>query len=115
MPLRSLHPKSPFAEREEALHRIRATVDSIPRGCVATYGQIAREAGLPKRARLVGRALRELPRGSKLPWHRVINAAGKSSLRGASAVEQKRRLAREGVHVSARGKIDLARFGWHAE
>lgn len=108
-------PKRAFVEREEALQRIRATVDSIPRGCVATYGQIAREAGLPERARVVGRVLRDLPRGSKLPWHRVINAAGKSSLRGASAIEQRRRLAREGVRANARGKIDLARFGWLAE
>ena len=47
--------------------RICAVVDSIPRGRVATYGQVAREAGLPQRARLVGRVLSKLPRGSRLP------------------------------------------------
>lgn len=92
--------------------RIYATVDAVPRGLVATYGQIAREAHLPGRARLVGRALRELPAGSKLSWHRVINAYGKISVRGASAREQKRRLRREGVRVDARGRISLAEFGW---
>src|SRR5215203_7264192 len=84
------------------LQRIYATVDSIPRGRVATYGQVAREADLPRRARFVGRALRTLPKGSSLPWHRVVNASGKISVRGASAVEQRRRLKREGIRFDAR-------------
>lgn len=95
--------------------RIYATVDSIPRGSVATYGQIAREAHLPGRARLVGKALRELPGGSKLAWHRVINASGKISLTGTSAREQRRRLLREGVHVDARGRVSLAQYGWRPD
>ncbi len=94
------------------LQRIYATVDSIPRGCVATYGQVAREAFLPGRARLVGRALRELPKGSLLAWHRVINASGKLSTNGPSAVEQTRRLKREGVRFDPRGRISLIEFGW---
>ena len=92
--------------------RILATVDSIPRGKVATYGEIAREADLAGRARLVGRMLRELPSGSKIPWHRVINAAGKISVRGTSEREQERRLRRERVSIDARGRIDLARHRW---
>jgi len=92
--------------------RILATVDSIPRGKVATYGEIAREAGLAGRARLVGRMLRELPSGSKIPWHRVINAAGKISVRGTSEREQERRLHRERVSIDAHGRIDLARYRW---
>ena len=95
-----------------ARQRVLATVDSIPRGKVATYGQIAKEAGLPRRARFVGRVLRELPDGSKLPWHRVVNAAGKISTSGASAAEQKRMLRREGVLVTPAGRVELARFGW---
>jgi methylated-DNA-protein-cysteine methyltransferase-like protein len=87
--------------------RIYAMVDSIPRGKVATYGQIAREAGLPRRARLVGTALRNLPKGSKLPWHRVVQATGKT------AVPAQRRLLRaEGVRFDRTGAIDLARHGW---
>ncbi|MBK7877708.1 MAG: MGMT family protein [Planctomycetes bacterium] len=103
--------------RDELLQRILATVDSIPKGTVATYGQVAREAGLPRHARMVGRILRELPSGSKLAWHRVVNAAGKISARadGSPSVEQRRRLAREGVTFEAEGRIDLARFGWRAD
>lgn len=86
--------------------RIQAVVDSIPRGTVASYGQVAREAGLPRRARLVGRVLSELPSGSKLPWHRVVNAAGRISLRGAAAREQRRRLRSEGVRVDAGGRVE---------
>ncbi|HEX6883441.1 MAG TPA: MGMT family protein [Planctomycetota bacterium] len=88
-----------------------AVVDSIPRGRVATYGQVAREAGLPRHARLVGRLLARLPTGTTLPWHRVINAAGRISLR-PGGTRQRRRLAREGVRGSATGRIDLARFRW---
>jgi methylated-DNA-protein-cysteine methyltransferase-like protein len=92
--------------------RILATVDSIPRGRVASYGQVALEAGLPGRARLVGRTLGQLPNGSKLAWHRVVNAAGQISVSGASAREQRRRLRAEGVAVDARGRVRLADFGW---
>ena len=101
-------------ERELARHRILATVDAIPRGRVASYGQIARAAGLPRRARLVGRVLSELPKGSGLPWHRVVNAAGHISRRGdgSSEREQRRRLRREGVALRPGGRVDLAEHGW---
>jgi methylated-DNA-protein-cysteine methyltransferase-like protein len=94
--------------------RILATVDSIPHGRVASYGQVAREALLPGRARLVGRVLSELPAHSTLAWHRVLNSAGKSSFpRGSrSAREQFRRLRAEGVAFTAGGRVDLERFGW---
>lgn len=89
-------------------------VDSIPRGRVATYGQIAREAGLPRNARLVGRLLANLPDGSRIPWHRVINSAGALSPRpGSSVARQRRLLIREGVPLSSAGRVDLARFRWH--
>jgi len=92
--------------------RILATVDSIPRGRVASYGQVALEAGLPGRARLVGRTMSELAEGTKLAWHRVVNAAGRISTSGASAREQRRRLRAEGVAVDARGRVDFAVHGW---
>ncbi len=93
--------------------RICATVDSIPSGCVATYGQVASEAGLPLRARLVGAVLGSLSAGSDLPWHRVVNAKGQISARpGTGPREQVRRLRREGVKVDSRGRVSLARFGW---
>jgi len=79
--------------------RIWQVVAAIPRGHVATYGQIAQLAGMPRHARLVGRTLANLPRGSRLPWHRVVNAAMMISERGDDRTmhEQRRRLEREGV------------------
>ena len=77
----------------------------IPRGKVASYGQIAALAGMPRHARLVGRTLANLPRGSKLPWHRVVNATLRISPRGDSAshLRQQRLLRSEGVEfVGAR-------------
>ena len=97
---------------EEARERILATVDSIPRGRVATYGQVAREAGLSGRARLAGRALRGLGRHSRIPWWRVLGAGGHVRVAGAARAEQIRRLRREGVAVSAAGRVDLQRCGW---
>jgi len=92
--------------------RIYAVVARVPRGRVATYGQIAALAGLSGRARQVGYALHALPEGSTLPWHRIVNARGMTSLPGAAGEEQCRRLARERVVFDARGRIDLARFAW---
>lgn len=87
------------------------TVRCVPRGRVATYGQIAREAGLGRRARLVGYALHRCPRD--IPWHRVINARGRISLPNGStgAMTQRRRLIEEGV-VFLGPRIDLDRYGW---
>jgi methylated-DNA-protein-cysteine methyltransferase-like protein len=88
-------------------------VDSIPRGRVATYGQIAREAGLPGHARQVGYALRNLPADSRLPWHRVVNAQGAISPRpGRGYPSQRRLLQAEGVRFGRSGRIDLDRYGW---
>ena len=99
-------------ERELVRQRILATVDSIPRGQVATYGDVAREAGLPRRARLVGRVLSELPAGSRLPWHRVVNACGALSPRPGGTGEQRRRLLREGLEFASSGRLSLARYRW---
>lgn len=95
--------------------RILAVVDSIPRGRVATYGQVAQEAGLTRRARLVGRVLGQLPSRSTIPWHRVVNAKGEISPRGfdtSAVTRQGSLLEREGVELSRKGRIDLMRFGW---
>ncbi|PRQ04149.1 Methylated-DNA--protein-cysteine methyltransferase [Enhygromyxa salina] len=90
---------------------ICATVEAIPRGRVASYGQVAELAGLPGRARLVGRVLSHLPPGSEVPWQRVVNARGEISLPDDAGARQRRLLEREGVSFSASGKIDMRRFG----
>ncbi|MGI9302703.1 MAG: MGMT family protein [Gammaproteobacteria bacterium] len=93
--------------------RIWDTVKEIPCGHVATYGQIARLAGLPRRARMVGYALHQTPDDIELPWHRVINAKGEISFpRGSEPYKrQAELLAIEGVEL-VNGRIDLRRYGW---
>ena len=92
--------------------RIHKVVSRIPRGRVATYGQVARLAGLGGQARLVGYAMHALPAGSRVPWQRVVNAQGAISLPGKSALRQRELLEKEGVRFDARGRIDLDRFLW---
>ena len=89
-------------------------VRKIPRGRVATYGQIAELAGLEGHARQVGYALHNLPEHSDVPWHRVVNARGEISPRSAgdSHELQVLLLGAEGIAIDARGRIDLARFRW---
>jgi len=99
---------------ESTFDRIYAVVRRIPRGRVATYGQVATVAGLPGRARQVGYALAALRSGSAVPWHRVINAQGRLSLERTApggGVVQRQRLEREGVAFDG-GRISLERFGW---
>lgn len=95
--------------------RIFAIVRRIPRGRVATYGQIASLAGLDRHARLVGYAMSALPRGTRVPWHRVINAKGITSARSgnpAGAFNQRLLLETEGVKFDSRGRVSLERYGW---
>jgi methylated-DNA-protein-cysteine methyltransferase-like protein len=100
-------------DRTIPLHRrIQDVVKRIPRGRVATYGQIARLAGLGRQARLVGYAMAALPTGTRVPWQRVVNAQGAISLPGKSADRQRKLLEDEGVRFDARGRIDLDRFLW---
>lgn len=97
----------------DGLHsRIHRVVSRIPRGRVATYGQIARLVGLGGQARLVGYAMHALPAGTRVPWQRVVNARGAISLPGASAVRQRKLLEAEGVRFDGRGRIDLDSFLW---
>ncbi|MDB5976427.1 MAG: Methylated-DNA-(Protein)-cysteine S-methyltransferase binding protein [Nevskia sp.] len=90
-------------------------VSTIPHGRVASYGQVARLAGLPRHARMVGAVLGLAPASKKLPWYRVINSQGRIALPPNSPGfrEQRKRLRDEGVIV-VKGKIDLKKFGWKA-
>ena len=100
--------------RSDRYRRIYAVVSRIPKGRVATYGQVAMLAGLPRQARFVGQALHRLPADSDVPWHRVVNAAGKISLRADALGHddlQGHLLEREGVRFVGRA-IPLARYRW---
>jgi methylated-DNA-protein-cysteine methyltransferase related protein len=100
-------PRAPFTTR--AVQVIRA----IPRGKVASYGQVAILAGSPHGARQVVRVLHALSRVEKLPWQRIVSSRGTISLPRGGGFEQQRRLLRtEGVSVSADGSIDLERYRW---
>lgn len=91
--------------------RIYALVRKIPRGKVATYGQIARALGMPRGARTVGWALRACEKN--IPWQRVVNAHGKISLRPTAGFQtQRARLRAEGVRFDRSGKINLKKYGW---
>ena len=120
MTARQATKRRPGGSRERAgkspgrWERVWAVVRRIPRGRVATYGQVAALAGLGGQARQVGYALHALPGEGFAPWHRVVNARGAISLPpgGGADVTQRLRLEREGVRFDARGRIDLARYGW---
>jgi methylated-DNA-protein-cysteine methyltransferase related protein len=94
--------------------RIYRVVRRIPKGRVATYGQIASLAGLAGHARQVGYALHALPDGTIVPWHRVVNAAGRISTRATAGGEliQRILLEREGVRLDARGRVPLDQLRW---
>jgi methylated-DNA-protein-cysteine methyltransferase-like protein len=94
--------------------RIYAVVRRIPRGRVATYGQVAELAGLPGRARQVGYALHALPDGSRVPWQRVVNARGGVSPRSLPGPEryQRKLLEAEGVPFDGEGRVDLGCRLW---
>ena len=96
---------------------IYGVVRRIPHGRVASYGQVAMWAGLPGRARLAGYALFHGPDEivSKLPWQRVINAAGRisySEARFGSDFQQRELLEQEGVEFSERGVVSFTKYGW---
>ena len=94
--------------------RIWAVVRRIPRGRVATYGQIAAIVGIPRHARQVGYALGAAPEGRNLPWQRVINARGEVSPRAAPGWNQVQRqmLEHEGVTFDPGGRVSLERYRW---
>ena len=93
--------------------RFYTIIEKIPKGSVATYGQVAALAGLPGCARLVGRTLSQLTSSSILPWHRVIAASGKISLPADNEnfSLQKQRLANEGIKVN-KLRVSLERYSW---
>ena len=98
------------------MERIRDTICDIPCGCVASYGQVAEIAGVPRGARQVGCTLRHLPKGHAVPWHRVVQASGRIAFAKGSPQfeEQRSRLVFEGVIVRD-GRVDMQRFRWQPD
>ncbi len=98
---------TPFSESVIAL------IQQIPKGKVATYGQIAALAGSPRAARQVVRILHSSSKKHNLPWHRVINSEGKISLKENQGYEiQKAHLIAEKVKFSLSNQIDLKKYQW---
>jgi methylated-DNA-protein-cysteine methyltransferase-like protein len=106
------------AQHIDGLYRsIYRVIRRIPRGTVATYGQVAELAGIPRGGRVVGYALRVSGAGRGLPWHRVVGKKSRNTARIAildpvGGAMQRRLLVREGVDVTETGGISLNHFGW---
>ena len=100
-------------DRAARMNRIWDTIRDIPEGSVANYGQIAALAGVPRGARQVGYALRQLPDKHDVPWHRVITSSGKIAFDKDSRAfaEQSKRLMREDVAVIG-GRVDMKKYRW---
>ena len=108
--LQTAHPQG-----DEAVEAICAVIRRIPKGWVATYGQVAAMAGMPRRARLVGRVLQRLDPATKIPWHRVVNAKGEVSYslsRNGGDILQRRLLEKEGIKFDDSNRLDLERCRW---
>ncbi len=98
------------------MQRIRETIRDIPPGKVASYGQVAEIAGVPRGARQVGYTLRHLPDGDEVPWFRVVQSSGRIAFERGSPqfAEQRDRLIMEGVIVNA-GRVDMSKFRWQPD
>ena len=99
--------------KTETSRAVLLTVSRIPVGKVASYGQIARLAGIPNAARQVGQTLSRLPPHSTIPWHRVVNSQGRLSFPRDSAQyqRQKQLLEKEGI-VFIKGKFSMKQYRW---
>ena len=107
---------SPQPETLQRMQRIWSTIRDIPHGSVASYGQIAEITGIRRGARQVGYALRRLPPGHDVPWHRVITASGRIAfVEGSDQFnEQAKRLMMEGVPIGG-GKINMKKYRWQPD
>ncbi len=86
-------------------------VRTVPKGTVASYGQIAMLVGLPGRARMIGRVLSQIPTNSDIPWHRVLRASGSIALSGGSNEQQYDRLNAEGIKFQD-GRVPMSQYQW---
>jgi len=88
----------------------------IPKGKVASYGQVADLAGLPGRARLVGKALGLAPKELKLPWYRVLRSSGQLAFeKGSKNAEKQKGLLQQEEVVVLNNRVQLKQFGWQPD
>ena len=106
--------KDKAAAQADRQQRIWQVITAIPAGRVCSYGGVAKLAGLGNGARQTAWALRYLPRDTRIPWHRVINAQGKIAMPVGSGGyrEQRKRLQAEGVTFTESGRIASKAFWW---
>ncbi len=103
-------------DRQARLARIYETIRDIPRGSVASYGQIAEIAGIPRGARQVGWALKQLAGGQDIPWHRVITASGRIAFEaGSTRFERQRKLLEEENIPVVAGRVDMGKYRWQPQ
>ncbi len=104
------------SKSQQRVERIWATVADIPKGSVASYGQIAEISGILRGARQVGYALRQLPAKTNVPWHRVITSSGRIAFEKGSRAynRQAKRLMMEDV-VILEGRIDMQKYRWQPD
>lgn len=106
-----MNSQDPMQQLKETLWQL---VAAIPRGKVATYGQLARLAGYPSHARYVGTTLNRLPRDSALPWFRVLRSSGEPAFPAGSAAWKKQKALLEAERVLFQGmKVSLKQYQWH--
>ena len=110
----------PSSHLMELYRRIHDVIRAIPRGRVATYGQVAELAGIPRGGRIAGASLKAGNMARGLPWQRVIGSAGPTRGRIAildpvGAAMQRALLEKEKVEVGDRGIVDLGVYGWRPE
>jgi methylated-DNA-protein-cysteine methyltransferase-like protein len=103
----------PSARALPFTRKVRALIKAVPRGRVASYGQIAALAGDPRQARQVAWILHASPESEGLPWHRILSARGVISLPAARGGREQARLLRaDGVRVGPGGRVDLEKYRW---
>lgn len=107
----------PEAAKPNFYERVYTLVGCVPTGRVVTYGQVAALLGAPRGARAVGYALRALPEGSDVPWHRVINVQGHISPRhpATSPILQRILLEAEGIDFNAEDRVSLPLYRWQPD
>lgn len=103
-------------DNQQKYQRIWQTVQKIPAGKVSSYGQIADLAGLPGRARLVGKSLGYIPEGMSVPWYRVLRSSGQLAFpKGSEQAQLQTGLLQQEDVVVLNNRVKLKEFLWQPD